>query len=198
MLCYCWVLWLAQPYEPHMHLTPGLNDSAHLPNTNSSALTWDAIYPNNAVIWEQPSDFAGDSLYLAPSLTSFAVTEGRCCTASLMNPLHWTLHLRSGQSLNLHLTTYFLCSSSFYNQTDGVTMGSFLCPVIVNFYMESFEQQAISSGAKKCTHWYRYGYDTTVVWTHRKEELQGFLQQLNSVHTRSSLWKWNKTRHCLS
>jgi hypothetical protein len=49
VFCRCLFLWLTQPYVPHMHPTPGLNDSAHLPNIHSSALTWDAVHPNNAV-----------------------------------------------------------------------------------------------------------------------------------------------------
>jgi hypothetical protein len=39
-------------------------------------------------------------------------------------------------------------------------MGSPLTPVIANCYMESYEQQAISSAAKKLEHWYRYVGDT--------------------------------------
>jgi hypothetical protein len=42
-------------------------------------------------------------------------------------------------------TTYFLFNGSFYEQKDGVAMGSPLAPVVANFYMEHFEQQAISS-----------------------------------------------------
>jgi hypothetical protein len=61
------------------------------------------------------------------------------------------LVFRYGRSLNL-LTTYFLYNSSLYNQRDGVTIGSPLCPLIVNFYMESFEHQAISSAANIKVH----------------------------------------------
>jgi hypothetical protein len=46
--------------------------------------------------------------------------------------------------------------------------------------MEHFEQRA--SAAKKPAHWYRYVDDTFVVWPHGKEELQNFLQHLNSIH----------------
>jgi hypothetical protein len=62
-------------------------------------------------------------------------------------------------------------------------MGSPLAPVIANFYMEFFEQQAIHLAAKKPAHWYRYVDDTFVVWTHGKEELHGFLQHLNTIHS---------------
>jgi hypothetical protein len=79
-------------------------------------------------------------------------------------------------------STYFLYNGSFYEQKDGVTMGSPLALVIANFYMENFEKQAISSAAKKPTRWYRYVDDTFVVWPHGRDELQRFLKHLNSIH----------------
>jgi hypothetical protein len=79
-------------------------------------------------------------------------------------------------------TTYILYNGSFYDQRDGVTMGSPLTPVIANFYMEFFEQQAINLATKKPAHWYRYADDTFVVWAHGKQELRVFLQHLNSIH----------------
>jgi hypothetical protein len=57
-------------------------------------------------------------------------------------------------------TTYFLYDGSFYDQKDGVAMGSPLAPVIAKFYMENFEQKAISAAIKKSARWYRYVYDT--------------------------------------
>jgi hypothetical protein len=49
-------------------------------------------------------------------------------------------------------TSYFLYYGMFYDKTDGVTMGSPLAPVIANYYMEYFEQLAISSVIRKPTH----------------------------------------------
>jgi hypothetical protein len=79
-------------------------------------------------------------------------------------------------------TMYFLYNGSFYDQKDGVTMRSPLAPVVANFYMEHFEQQAISSTTRKSTWWYRYVDDTFVVWPHGKKELYDFLQHLNNIH----------------
>jgi len=79
-------------------------------------------------------------------------------------------------------TTYFLYDGAFYNQTDGVTMGSPLAPVIANYYMEHFKQLAISMASRKPTHWYRYVDDTFVVWPHREEEFHDFLNHLNNIH----------------
>jgi hypothetical protein len=78
--------------------------------------------------------------------------------------------------------TYFLYNDSFYDQKDGVAMGSPLAPVMANFCMEHFEQQAISSLIRKSTRWYRYVDDAFVVWPHGKNELYYFLQPPNDVH----------------
>jgi hypothetical protein len=48
--------------------------------------------------------------------------------------------------------------------------------------MESSEQHTIRLAAKKLAHWYRYINETFVLWTHGKEDLQCFLQLLNSIH----------------
>jgi hypothetical protein len=79
-------------------------------------------------------------------------------------------------------TTYFLYYGAFYDQMDGVSMGLPLAPVIANFYMEHFEQLAVSLAHKKPAYWYRYVDDTFVVWPHGKEELQEFLKHLNNIH----------------
>jgi hypothetical protein len=63
-------------------------------------------------------------------------------------------------------TMYFLYDDSFYDQKDGVMVGSPLPSVIANFYMEHFEQQAISSAIKKPARWYRYMDDAFMVWPH--------------------------------
>jgi hypothetical protein len=39
-------------------------------------------------------------------------------------------------------STYFCIEGQFYNQMDGVAMGSPLSPVIANFYMEDFKRKA--------------------------------------------------------
>ena len=62
-------------------------------------------------------------------------------------------------------------------------MGSPLAPVIASLYMEQFQQQALNMAEKKPSNWYRYVDDTFVVWPHGEEELQNFLQYLNSLHT---------------
>jgi hypothetical protein len=121
----------------------------------------------------------------ADTLVSFDVVS-----LSTKVSLDYTLQLLSGryqmQTVDLikHVltSTYFLCNGSFYEQKDGVAMGSPLAPVIANLYMEHFVKQAISSAAKKPTTWCRYVDDTFVVRPHGKDERQTFLKHLNSIH----------------
>ena len=79
-------------------------------------------------------------------------------------------------------SSYFVWKGNFYEQTDGVAMGSPLSPIIADFFMEDFEIRALQSAMKKPKHWYRYVDDTFVVWQHGKESLQMFLDHLNSIH----------------
>nr|XP_060615776.1 uncharacterized protein LOC132765511 [Anolis sagrei ordinatus] len=79
-------------------------------------------------------------------------------------------------------TSYFQWDNEFYKQKDGVAMGSPLSPVIANFYMEHFEKQALETATKKPTIWFRYVDDTFTIWSHGEEELNRFLDHLNSIH----------------
>ena len=47
------------------------------------------------------------------------------------------------QNKHVLTSTYICVDRQFYEQTDGVAMGSPLSPVIANFYMEDFETKAI-------------------------------------------------------
>jgi hypothetical protein len=78
--------------------------------------------------------------------------------------------------------SYFLYNGTYYGQVEGAAMGSPLSPVIANLFMEWFEKKALDTCAKKPTLWLRYVDDTFVIWPHGKEELQKFLQHLNSLH----------------
>nr|XP_060632240.1 uncharacterized protein LOC132775540 [Anolis sagrei ordinatus] len=79
-------------------------------------------------------------------------------------------------------TSYFQWDNEFYEQKDGVAMGSPLSPVIANFYMEHFEKQALGTATKKPTIWFRYVDDTFTIWSHGEGELNRFLDHLNSIH----------------
>jgi len=57
-------------------------------------------------------------------------------------------------------STYFCVNSQFYEQTDGVAMGSPLSPVIANFYMEDFETKSIDKATLEPACWYIYMWMT--------------------------------------
>lgn len=42
-----------------------------------------------------------------------------------------------------NLFEHLLCNDSFYEQRDGIFIGSLLSPMVANFFMESFEQEAL-------------------------------------------------------
>jgi len=79
-------------------------------------------------------------------------------------------------------STYFCVDGQFYEQTDGVAMGSPLSPVIANFYMDDFEMKAIEKATHKPACWYRYVNDTFIIWPHGQEKLTNFLNHLNGIH----------------
>jgi hypothetical protein len=60
-------------------------------------------------------------------------------------------------------------------------MGSPLAPVIANFYMEH-NRRPFSPTIKKPARWCRYVDDAFAVWSHGKDDLQDFLQNLNNIH----------------
>ena len=79
-------------------------------------------------------------------------------------------------------SSYFSWNKTFYEQKDGVAMGSPLSPVVANFFMESFEKSALDTAPLKPKLWLRYVDDTFVIWSHGRNELERFLNHLNSRH----------------
>ncbi|XP_046394714.1 uncharacterized protein LOC124162253 [Ischnura elegans] len=59
-------------------------------------------------------------------------------------------------------STYFQYHGEFYEQSDGVAMGSHLSPAIANFFVEDFEEKALSSAPLKPLLFLQYVDDTFV------------------------------------
>ncbi|XP_065213372.1 uncharacterized protein LOC135840674 [Planococcus citri] len=78
--------------------------------------------------------------------------------------------------------SYFLYNGEFYEQKDGVAMGSPLSPKVANFYMEKFEEKALETATLKPKIWLRYVDDVFAIWQHGRDKLQEFIQHLNSIH----------------
>ena len=79
-------------------------------------------------------------------------------------------------------SSYFLYNGDFYEQTDGVAMGSPLSPVIANFFMEDFEEHALNSAPLRPKCFFRYVDDTFIIWPHGMDTLHSFVDHMNSRH----------------
>jgi hypothetical protein len=76
---------------------------------------------------------------------------------------------------------YFQAGNKF-QQKYGMALGSSLSPIISNVFMEHFEKRALYLAEYKPSLWPWY-VDTFVVWPHGPEQLQNFLNHLNSLRT---------------
>jgi hypothetical protein len=64
------------------------------------------------------------------------------------------------------IITYFQ-DDKFFQQKDGMAMGSSLSSTVSNIFMEHFEKLALNSAQHKPSLWLRYLDDISVVWPHR-------------------------------
>jgi len=93
---------------------------------------------------------------------------------------------------NVLTSTYFCLDGEFYEQTDGIAMGSPLSPVIANFFLENIEKKAIEQATHRPAHWYRYVDDTFVIWPHGQQKLTEFLNYLNGLHNNIKIHHGNR------
>ena len=69
--------------------------------------------------------------------------------------------------------TYFSFQNKFYEQVEGVPMGSHISPIVANLYMECFERKALSSANNPPWAWFRFVDDMWVIQqqAHKQESL---------------------------
>ena len=67
-------------------------------------------------------------------------------------------------------SSYFQYNGSIYEQKDGAAMGSPVSAVIANLYMESFEEQAITTSSYEPRIWKRYVNDTFTILDRKNVE----------------------------
>ena len=77
--------------------------------------------------------------------------------------------------------SHFLFDGQYYDQIDGVAMGSPLGPVLANIFMCHFEERWVMNGKVRPSFWYRYVDDTFTMFD-SKDTAYEFLQYLNSHH----------------
>ena len=74
---------------------------------------------------------------------------------------------------------YFSFQNRFYEQVEGVAMGSLVSPIVANLYMEHFERKALQSASHPLRYWFRFVDDTWVI--QQKAHKQAFLDHINSI-----------------
>ena len=74
--------------------------------------------------------------------------------------------------------TYFSFQNKFYEQVEGVAMGSSISPIVANLYMEHFERKP-SGLLQTPLVWYRFVDDTWVI--QQQAHKQAFLDHINSI-----------------
>ncbi|XP_078382309.1 uncharacterized protein LOC144664995 [Oculina patagonica] len=77
--------------------------------------------------------------------------------------------------------SHFLFDGQYYDQIDGVAMGSPLGPVLANVFMCHFEEKWVFNARVRPSCWYRYVDDTFTLFD-SKDTANEFLRYLNSRH----------------
>ena len=75
--------------------------------------------------------------------------------------------------------TYFSFQNKFYEQVEGVAVGSPVSLILANPYMEYFEGKALQSASHPPRYWFRFVDDTWVI--QQKAHKQAFLDHVNSI-----------------
>jgi hypothetical protein len=90
--------------------------------------------------------------------------------------------------------SFFSFNGQFYEQTDGVAMGSPPSPVIANYFMEYFEKIALEAVTHKSLCWFRYVDDNSssgrmdpASWLNSLITLTEFMRTSNSLLRRKEI-----------
>ena len=78
------------------------------------------------------------------------------------------------------MTAHFIFSIKFYNQIDGVAMGSPLAPVLANIFMAFYESKWLNEHNLNKPKFY-FGYVDDIIAAFDKEQ-EDFLNFLNKRH----------------
>ena len=77
--------------------------------------------------------------------------------------------------------SHFVFNGQYYDQIDGVAMGSHLGPVLANIFMCDFEGKWVMNNGARPTIWFRYVDDTFTLLPNKDTAVQ-FLSYLNTRH----------------
>ena len=95
--------------------------------------------------------------------------------------------------------SHFIFDGQYYDQVDGVAMGSPLGPVLANIFMRHFEEKWVLSNNSRPSVWFRYVDDTFTLFESKHAAIR-FLQFLNNCHANIKFtfeFEENSTIPCL-
>ncbi|CAH2094625.1 unnamed protein product [Euphydryas editha] len=76
---------------------------------------------------------------------------------------------------------YFKFNNQFYQQKEGLAMGSPLSPLMADIFMDDFENKHIVKN-NNILYYYRYVDDIIICWTGTDRQLDIFVKNLNNIH----------------
>ena len=76
----------------------------------------------------------------------------------------------------------FTFNEEHYLQVGGTAMGTAVAPNYANLFMDRFETKALEKWHLKPLLWLRFIDDIFMIWTHGRDELNKFINYLNSIH----------------
>lgn len=89
--------------------------------------------------------------------------------------------------------TNFIFNSKFYDQIDGVAMGSPLAPVLANLFMRNFEERVFELFSGEPPIYYRRYVDDSFIIFKNKNDVQPFFEFMNKFHEGISFTKEEET-----
>ena len=119
------------------------------------------------------------AVHLSPSRSSPRYYQGS--TGKRSHPQGKNSNVSRGHSSFIRIlpqNTYFSFQDQFYEQVKGVANGSPVSPIVVNLYMEYFEQEALSIASHPQLMVPVYGKTFLI---QKEENNQNFLEHINSV-----------------
>ena len=95
------------------------------------------------------------------------------------NPPPWALVRLADLVLKNNM---FQFNNKFYLQNQGTAMGTKMAPSYAILYMANFEQHALTTYRLRPKLWIRYIDDIFLIWQHGNQELELFVEFLNTIN----------------
>ena len=77
---------------------------------------------------------------------------------------------------------YFEFNREVKHQISGTAIGTKFAPTNASIFMDKIETKFFDTQDFKPLIWFRHIHDVLFIWTHGKEKLEEFLENLNNYH----------------